>query len=79
MLYYQAAATITTAWEGGVQCGKPPQGMENLRISLRHTAHYYHEVLKRRPPQTEPAFEDPAMQARVWGQCAAGHSADGNA
>ncbi|HEY7491465.1 MAG TPA: hypothetical protein VIH59_10205 [Candidatus Tectomicrobia bacterium] len=38
-------------------------------MSWRQTAHYYHEVLRRLPPQAEPAFADPAMPARVWGQC----------
>lgn len=28
----------------------------------------YHDVLKRIQPQAEPAFEDPAMQQRVWGR-----------
>jgi N-dimethylarginine dimethylaminohydrolase len=69
VLYYQAVANITSAWNGECGMEEPPQSMESLKMSLRHTAHYYHEVLKRLPPQAEPAFEDPAMQERVWGQC----------
>jgi N-dimethylarginine dimethylaminohydrolase len=37
-------------------------------MSLRDSPEYYHEVLKRIPPRAEPAFEDEAMQARVWGR-----------
>jgi N-dimethylarginine dimethylaminohydrolase len=37
-------------------------------VSLKDTAQYYHEVLKRIPPRPLPAFEDEAMQARVWGR-----------
>ena len=37
-------------------------------MSLKDTPEYYHEVLKRIPPRAVPAFEDEAMQARVWGR-----------
>src|SRR5262245_24231890 len=37
-------------------------------MALRDSGQYYHEVLKRIPPRALPAFEDPGMQARVWGQ-----------
>jgi N-dimethylarginine dimethylaminohydrolase len=37
-------------------------------MSLKDSGQYYHEVLKRIPPRALPAFEDPAMQARVWGR-----------
>src|SRR6266705_5703889 len=36
-------------------------------MSLRDSGQYYHEVLKRIPPRDLPAFEDEAMQERVWG------------
>ena len=36
--------------------------------SIRATDAYYHVVLERIPPRAEPAFHDPAMQARVWGR-----------
>lgn len=36
--------------------------------SLKDTGQYYHEVLKRIPPRALPAFEDEAMQERVWGR-----------
>ncbi|MEX2426357.1 MAG: hypothetical protein WD401_06295 [Thermomicrobiaceae bacterium] len=35
---------------------------------LRHSDAYYHIVLERMPPRAEPAFEDAAMQERVWGR-----------
>ena len=37
-------------------------------MSLKDSPEYYHEVLKRIPPRAVPAFEDEAMQARVWGR-----------
>ncbi len=37
-------------------------------MSLTDSAQYYHEVLKRIPPRAAPAFEDEAMQERVWGR-----------
>jgi N-dimethylarginine dimethylaminohydrolase len=37
-------------------------------MSLKDSGQYYHEVLKRIPPRPLPAFEDPAMQERVWGR-----------
>jgi N-dimethylarginine dimethylaminohydrolase len=37
-------------------------------MSLRDSGQYYHEVLKRIPPRALPAFEDEAMQERVWGR-----------
>jgi N-dimethylarginine dimethylaminohydrolase len=35
---------------------------------LKNSDAYYHVVLERMPPRAEPAFEDPEMQTRVWGQ-----------
>ncbi len=35
---------------------------------LRSSDAYYHVVLERIPPRAEPPFEDPEMQARVWGR-----------
>ena len=35
-------------------------------MSLRNSGQYYHEVLKRIPPRSLPAFESPEMQERVW-------------
>ena len=37
-------------------------------MSLRNSGQYYHEVLKRIPPRSLPAFESPEMQERVWGR-----------
>jgi arginine deiminase len=37
-------------------------------MSLQVSGQYYHEVLKRIPPRDLPAFEDEAMQERVWGR-----------
>src|SRR5678815_3445598 len=37
-------------------------------MSLQDSGQYYHEVLKRIPPRDLPAFEDEAMQERVWGR-----------
>ena len=37
-------------------------------MNLKDTPEYYHEVLKRIPPRATPAFEDEAMQTRVWGR-----------
>ena len=37
-------------------------------MSLQNSGQYYHEVLKRIPPRDLPAFEDEAMQERVWGR-----------
>ena len=37
-------------------------------MSLQDSGQYYHEVLKRIPPRERPAFEDEAMQERVWGR-----------
>jgi N-dimethylarginine dimethylaminohydrolase len=37
-------------------------------MSLKDTQQYYHEVLKRIPPQATPVFEDTEMQKRVWGK-----------
>jgi len=37
-------------------------------MSLKDSPEYYHEVLKRIPPRAVPAFEDEAMQVRVWGR-----------
>jgi N-dimethylarginine dimethylaminohydrolase len=37
-------------------------------MSLRNSEQYYHEVLKRIPPRSLPAFEDAGMQERVWGR-----------
>ncbi len=37
-------------------------------MSLKDSPQYYHEVLKRIPPKALPAFEDEAMQERVWGR-----------
>ena len=37
-------------------------------MSLQDSGQYYHEVLKRIPPRDLPAFEDGAMQERVWGR-----------
>lgn len=37
-------------------------------MSLKDSPEYYHEVLKRIPPRAVPAFEDEAMQTRVWGR-----------
>ncbi len=37
-------------------------------MSLKDSGQYYHEVLKRIPPQALPVFEDEAMQERVWGR-----------
>lgn len=37
-------------------------------MSLKGSPQYYHEVLKRIPPRALPAFEDEAMQERVWGR-----------
>jgi N-dimethylarginine dimethylaminohydrolase len=37
-------------------------------MSLKDSGQYYHEVLKRIPPRALPAFEDEAMQERVWGR-----------
>jgi N-dimethylarginine dimethylaminohydrolase len=41
---------------------------ETSSRSLKDTGQYYHEVLKRIPPRALPAFEDEAMQERVWGR-----------
>ncbi|MCO5177788.1 MAG: arginine deiminase family protein [Thermomicrobiales bacterium] len=35
---------------------------------IRNSEAYYHVVLERIPPRPEPAFEDAAMQERVWGR-----------
>ncbi len=37
-------------------------------MSLKNSPQYYHEVLKRIPPQAFPEFEDSEMQTRVWGR-----------
>jgi N-dimethylarginine dimethylaminohydrolase len=37
-------------------------------MSLKDSPQYYHEVLKRIPPRALPAFEEEAMQERVWGR-----------
>jgi N-dimethylarginine dimethylaminohydrolase len=37
-------------------------------MKLSQSPNYYHEVLKRIPPQATPAFEDEDMQIRVWGR-----------
>jgi len=37
-------------------------------MSLKESAQYYHEVLKRIPPKPFPSFEDEGMQKRVWGR-----------
>jgi N-dimethylarginine dimethylaminohydrolase len=37
-------------------------------MSLKDSPQYYHEVLKRIPPQSHPVFEDTQMQTRVWGR-----------
>ncbi len=41
---------------------------EPRETDLRNTEAYYHVVLERIPPRAEPAFEDAAMQERVWGR-----------
>ncbi|TVR69603.1 MAG: amidinotransferase [Sphaerobacteraceae bacterium] len=35
---------------------------------IRNSDAYYHVVLERMPPVAEPAFEETAMQERVWGR-----------
>ena len=37
-------------------------------MGLKDSPQYYHAVLKRIPPRAVPAFEDEAMQERVWGR-----------
>jgi N-dimethylarginine dimethylaminohydrolase len=37
-------------------------------MTLKDSPQYYHAVLKRIPPRAYPAFEDEAMQERVWGR-----------
>jgi N-dimethylarginine dimethylaminohydrolase len=43
-------------------------GIQEDPVALKDTAAYYHAVLERFPPRPLPAFEDPAMQERVWGR-----------
>ena len=37
-------------------------------MKFKDSTQYYHEVLKHIPPCSEPIFEDPEMQKRIWGQ-----------
>src|SRR5581483_7118773 len=57
--------------DAGPRCGDD-RGVSRLSggagMSLTDSAQYYHEVLKRIPPRAAPAFEDEAMQERVWGR-----------
>ncbi len=42
--------------------------MSGQDASIRNTEAYYHVVLERIPPRATPAFHEPEMQERVWGQ-----------
>ena len=48
--------------------GRAMSGREEERHEPQDSGQYYHEVLKRIPPRDLPAFEDEAMQERVWGR-----------
>src|SRR5581483_11345439 len=57
--------------DAGPRCGDDRGGSRlsgGAGMSLTDSAQYYHEVLKRIPPRATPAFEDEAMQERVWGR-----------
>ncbi len=40
----------------------------NDSMSVKDTPHYYHRVLERIRPRSEPPFEEENMQRRVWGR-----------
>src|SRR5215470_15498120 len=78
----RAVAPVRRVWRGagGFDQRDPGAAIDSLgrsgyvrptrrsAMSLRKSGQYYHEVLKRIPPRSLPAFEEAGMQERVWGR-----------